>query len=283
MRPAHYLVTGGASGIGAEVAQRLLAARHKVTVLDRDRPECDGVTWVAVNLAEPASIGAATGGLDGTYAGLANVAGVPGTGGSELTMRVNFLGLRELTDAVLPRLQRGASIVNVASRAGHQWPLRLPTHVELARTDGFDGGLRWLARHHVSDNHAYPYSKEVLRVWTQLKAADLMAVGIRVNVINPGPVATPILDDFRRLLGEERMADGVTRGGGRAARPADIAPVITWLLSEESAWVNGADIAVDGGLSASYVETPIDAQPGIRTEFDTNERNLEGNGHDEEA
>lgn len=267
MKSKHFLVVGAASGIGAEVARRLTDAGHDVTGLDLADPKNDSIRWVPVNLAEPETISEATAQLTGTYDGLANIAGVPGTGGSDLTMRVNFLGIRALTEASQPKLRPGSGIVNVASRAGHQWPLRLEQHVELAKTDDYESGLAWLGYHPVSDNNAYPYSKEVLRVWTQLKAAELISAGLRVNVINPGPVATPILSDFKRLLGDDRMNDGITRGGGKPAQATDIAPVITWLLSDNAAWVNGADLAVDGGLAATYVETPMADQPGIKTDF----------------
>lgn len=267
MTNRNHLITGGSSGIGAEVVDRLLARGDRATVLDRTGPQREDVTWVPVDLADPQSIEEAAASLEGTYQGVANVAGVPGTGGSDLTMRVNFLGLRALTEAVLDRLDRGSSIVNVSSRAGHQWALRLPRHVELARTRDYRAGLAWLREHPVSDNNAYPYSKEVVRVWSQLRAGELIGRGIRVNAVSPGPVDTPIFADFKRLLGEERVNDGVVRGGGRPGTPADIAPIITWLLSGESGWVSGADIPVDGGLAATYVETPVHEQPGIRTEF----------------
>lgn len=267
MKTKHYLVVGAASGIGAEVSRRLTEAGHHVTGLDLVKPENQAIEWVFVNLAEPDTISKAAAELTGRYDGIANIAGVPGTGGSDLTLRVNFLGIRALTDALQTKLNAGSGIVNVASRAGHQWPLRLQQHLALATTDSYESGLAWLVQHSVSDNNAYPYSKEVLRVWTQLKAAELISTGLRVNVINPGPVATPILGDFRRLLGEDRMNDGITRGGGQAAQPTDIAPIITWLLSDDARWVNGADIAVDGGLAATYIETPMADQPGIKTDF----------------
>lgn len=258
------VVTGGASGIAAETVGRLVARGDDVIVLDRAAPERDDVAFVQVDLGDRDSIHRAVSQLPEQLDGLANVAGVSGTGGSDQTLRVNFLGLRELTRAVTDRLRVGSSIVNVASRAGHQWPLRIAQHVELARTESFDEGLAWLAAHSVSDNNAYPYSKEVLRLWTQLVAGDYSRRGIRINAVSPGPVETPIFAEFKSLLGENRVQDGVDRAG-RPASPADIAPAIVWLLSDEARWVVGSDIAVDGGLQASYVEIPIDQQPGIRT------------------
>lgn len=259
-----YLVTGGASGIAAEATDRLVTAGHDVIVLDRAAPARRDVTYIPVDMGDPASIDQAVTALPERLHGLANVAGVSGVAGAGLTLRVNFLGLRHLTLAVLDKLEPGSGIVNVASRAGHQWPLRLTQHLELAKTPDFTSGLAWLAEHPVTDNNGYPYSKEILRVWTQLIAPGLLDRGLRINVINPGPVETPIFREFKQLLGEERVQDGVNRAG-RPANPTDIAPVITFLLSANAQWINGADIAVDGGLAASYLDTPIGQQPGIQT------------------
>lgn len=258
------VVTGGSSGIAAETVAQLVGLSDDVIVLDRVAPQRSDVAYVQVDLSDPDSIHRAVEQLPREIDGLANVAGVSGAGGSDLTLRVNFLGLRELTRALRDRLRPGSAIVNVASRAGHQWSLRLAQHIELARTETFAAGLAWLVEHPVSDNNAYPYSKEVLRLWTQLVAHEYSAGGLRINVISPGPVETPIFGEFKSLLGANRVQDGVDRAG-RPATPADIAPAIVWLLSDAACWVVGSDITVDGGLQASYIETPIDQQPGIRT------------------
>ncbi|HEX7382023.1 MAG TPA: coniferyl-alcohol dehydrogenase [Nevskiaceae bacterium] len=262
MAPPHYLVSGGSSGIGRALVAQLLRQGARVTVLDRNRPSRDAVDYVKVDLADPESLRGAVRGLRGPYSGLANVAGVSGAAGADLTLRVNFLGLRALTLGVVDLLAPGSGIVNVASRAGHQWPLRLGQHLALADTASYEAGLEWLGLHPVADTEAYPYSKEVLRVWTQLYAAEAAARRLRVNVVNPGPVETPILKEFRQMLGEKRVDDGIQRAG-RAGTPEDIAPVIAWLLSADARWINGAEIAVDGGLQASYVRVPKELQPGI--------------------
>lgn len=62
-------------------------------------------------------------------------------------------------------------------------------------------------------------------------------------------MATPLADDFRASMGDERY-DGATRAVGRVATTTDIAEVVLFLLSPRSAWVNGTDIATDGGLMA---------------------------------
>jgi len=75
--------------------------------------------------------------------------------------------------------------------------------------------------------------------------------GIRMNAVNPGPVETPILPDFLRTLGARAEED--MRVMDRPGRPQDIAPVVTFLLSDGAAWIRGANIPVDGGMHANVL------------------------------
>lgn len=245
-------VTGVSSGIGRETALRLSAAGAEVIGLDRAQPGSDlGLArWVEVDLADPDSIDAAAAAVDGPLAALCNVAGVPGQAGVETVLAVNFLGLRQLSERLREQL-RGGSVVNVASFAGAGWRSRLAAHRELALSAGFEAGLEWLRAHPVEEDESYPYSKEVLIVWTQLAALAWKAEGVRVNSVSPGPVETPILEDFRASLGAERVQEDIDRGG-RPGRAAEIAPLICFLCGADSGWVTGADIAIDGGVAASF-------------------------------
>lgn len=246
-------VTGVSSGIGREIALRLQADGAAVIGLDREAPDSElGLErWIAVDLAEPDSVEQAAASLEGPLAALCNVAGVPGTAPVETVLRVNFLGLRLLSERLRERLAGGA-VVNVASFAGSRWRQRLPQHRELAETDGFAAALQWLARHPVDPGESYPYSKEVLIVWTKLAALAWRRHGVRVNSVSPGPVETPILDRFRESLGEDFVQRDIDRGGGRPGTAAEIAPLVCFLCSPESGWITGADVPIDGGVAASF-------------------------------
>lgn len=252
--PAHrpvVAITGAASGIGAQTA-RLLSDRDAIIIsLDRVKPAFAVDYHIAVDLGNPASIDEAIDELPSGLDALCNVAGVPGTAGADLVARVNYLGLRHLTERALPRLRRGAAIVNVASTAGQGWQQRLPQHLALARTEGFAEGMAWLARHPVTDAQAYPYFKEALIVWAMHHASKFRDENhVRMNCVSPGPTDTPILNDFRESLGQANVEDAIRRAGG-LGRPEDIAPVIAFLLAPESAWVVGTNVMADGGLVSS--------------------------------
>jgi NAD(P)-dependent dehydrogenase (short-subunit alcohol dehydrogenase family) len=80
--------------------------------------------------------------------------------------------------------------------------------------------------------------------------------GLRVNAVSPGPVATPILKEFRQIFGDTRVNDDIARVG-RAGSAPDIAPAVLFLCSDAARWINGANLPVDGGLEASINATVL--------------------------
>ena len=253
---AAVVVTGAASGIGAATVARLVAAGHEVIGLDR-LPARDCPT-VLCDLARPETIDTAVAELPAELAGLANVAGVPGTFPAELVMRVNVLGLRHLTEALLPRLVSGAAVVNVASVAAVRDPAPRQLVAELLATPSFDAGLAWCLEHPLDAPSAYRFSKQVLVEWTLQASAAWRRRGVRVVSVSPGVVDTPILPDFRASMGDAAI-DAATAEAGRLAEPDDIAPVIAFLLSADAQWVNGVDLRVDGGLVGGRLALAVDA------------------------
>ncbi|MBV6760243.1 coniferyl-alcohol dehydrogenase [Rhodococcus opacus] len=244
------VVTGASSGIGANVTEQLLNAGATVIGLDR-ASESSASQHITVDLSDESSIDRTIAAIEGPIDGLCNIAGVSGNAGADLTMRVNFLGLRALTEGLAPRIERGGAIVNIASIAGSRWAERTREHVSLARTTTFSDGLKWLEANPIQDDTAYSYSKEAVVVWSRILTTRLLSAGVRVNAVSPGPVETPILTQFREVFGHDHVQEDITRVG-RPGTPADVAPVVVWLCSDGSRWVNGADIAADGGLAATF-------------------------------
>jgi NAD(P)-dependent dehydrogenase (short-subunit alcohol dehydrogenase family) len=247
------VITGTSSGIGAEVAKLARFQGAKVIGVDRNDPSLTLDGFVKADLGSTAAIDAAVAQLPERIDALCNIAGVPGTADGDLVARVNYLGLRHLTEKALPRIPRGGSIVNVASILGAEWPQRLPEHKALAATDSFEAGAQWLREHPVPHATCYQYFKEALIVWNATQSQKwFLAKGIRMNCVAPGPVFTPILGDFVAMLGQER----VQADAHRMLRPGyadEIAPVIAWLCSDAARWVSGVNIPVDGGLASTYI------------------------------
>lgn len=247
------VITGTSSGIGAEVARLARFHGAKVIGVDRNDPSLTLDGFVKADLGTPGAIDAAVAQLPASIDALCNIAGVPGTADGELVARVNYLGLRHLSEQVLARMPRGSSIVNVASILGAEWPLRLDAHKELAATKSFEDGAHWLRDHPVPQATCYQYFKEALIVWNATQSQEwFMGQGVRMNCVAPGPVFTPILGDFVTMLGQER----IQADAHRMLRPGfadEIAPVIAWLCSDAARWVSGVNIPVDGGLASTYL------------------------------
>lgn len=255
------VVTGAASGIGAEVARSLTAEGAAVTGIDLKDAENVERT-IHTDLSSVESIDAAVAELANAngqsgWDVLCNVAGVPGTAAPTTVLTVNLLGLRHLTESLLPAMNQGGAIVNVASTAGFNWLERRDTIRELLNTDTVDEGLAWFAAH-PQEGNTYNFSKEALIVYTMLMAPVTWEVGVRLNAVSPGPVRTPILGDFEETMGKDNL-DGVAAFIGRHADPDDIAPAVLFLASPEARWINGHNIVADGGISAAVLSGMVPA------------------------
>jgi NAD(P)-dependent dehydrogenase (short-subunit alcohol dehydrogenase family) len=247
------VITGSSSGIGAEVARLARFQGARVIGVDRNDPIITLDGFVKADLSNTSAIDTAIAQLPQQIDGLVNAAGVPGTADKDLVAKVNYLGLRHLTEGLIGRMPKGASIVNFTSILGAEWPHRVDLHKALAATNSFDAGLSWLEKNPVSQETCYQYFKEALIVWTAKRSFDLfMDHDIRMNSVAPGPVFTPILGDFITMLGQER----VERDAAKMKRPAladEIAGPTVFLLSDAARWVTGINLPIDGGLNAVFM------------------------------
>ncbi len=244
-----YAITGVASGIGAELAEALHEQGHRVIGFDIRETTKNIDQFIALDLNDPTSILTAAAAIDEPLDGLCNNAGLPPREGlEEAILQVNFLGTRAFTNAMLPHLRKGGSIVNMASRAGHGWRDGLEQVKRLAALSRPDQLASFVAQEQIDATRCYNLTKEAVILWTVAEAEAMVQRGLRINSLSPGGIATAILEDFQRVFGAA-MARNVERAG-RPGNPREVAEVAAFLLSPASHWIKGTDIAIDGGMGA---------------------------------
>jgi len=230
------VLTGAASGIGFATAELFRDAGDLVYGLDIAATVPEGVTYVACNVADKASVDAAMEvcGQQGHIDVLANIAGVVQFGRfDEITEadwdRVHAVDLKGpflVMQAALPYLRacRG-NIVNVSSVAGN-------------KPQGY--------------TTAYSAAKGGLTMLTRSLALELAPERIRVNAICPGTVDTPIVSQVAEIYPDDldpRVADRLMMMmPGRAIAPAEIGSAIVYLASPSARMITGAVLAFDGGM-----------------------------------
>ncbi len=253
------VVTGAASGIGAATAE--LAAVHGATVHTIDVAPIDGgADNHRCDLGDRAAIDTVVDALPDRIDVVMNCAGVPNGGrfSPETVMRVNWLGLRHLTEALLPRVPDGGAVVHIASTAGRDWPARQHHHRSLMAAATFDDGEAWLADNAEVYGDGYAFSKEAVQFYTMWRAVQLLPRGVRMNSLCPGVTATPIVADFRRGLGDA-VIDEAAAVAGRMATPAEMAPTMLFLADNAStSYLNGVNINVDRGTGAARATDQFD-------------------------
>ncbi|MEV0674221.1 coniferyl-alcohol dehydrogenase [Mycobacterium sp. NPDC050441] len=266
----HVVVTGCASGIGAEVTRALGELGARVTGLDIRPPDHLPEEFIELDLADPESVDRAAGAVGGPVDALFNVAGVSsGIGNPLLVVRINFLGTRQFTELVEGRIPAGGSITSVSSLAASGYRENLTTTAGLLRTRSVDEGLQWCADNpEALADGGYRLSKEAMILYTMCRVTELGARGIRINCTAPGVTETPILDQLRSAYGQQFL-DSFTTPLGRKSDPAEQAALLGFLGSPGASYVSGQVIWADGGIlaqrHAALVDAVVDTDSGQRS------------------
>ena len=239
------VVTGGASGIGAAIVNRLLAGGAQVAVLDRDTSSANPAALaVAADVSDDDSVRAAIDLVARTFGGINIVVNNAGIGAQgtvadnaddewHRVFDVNVLGAVRVTRAALPHLRasEAAAVVNTCS---------------IAATVG------------LPQRALYSATKGALAALTRAMAADHLAEGIRVNCVNPGTADTPWVS---RLLDTaanpeaERAALAARQPHGRLVTADEVAAAVAYLVDPAASSTTGTSLTVDGGLEALRVRT----------------------------
>jgi NAD(P)-dependent dehydrogenase (short-subunit alcohol dehydrogenase family) len=255
-RDRQVLVTGCSSGMGAATARMLHAAGAKVIGVDFREPTEGVDEFHQVDLSDLDSISAVAAELEGPIWAVFNCAGISGAVADALQVaRVNFVGLRELNEAVIPLVPPGGAIASVASSAGQDYAANAERVIGLVRAPGFTGANTWLTDNaeYVQARGGYTVSKEAVVLYTLDRCIDLAARGIRANVVGPGVTDTPFLLDSAKQFGGMEFFDNMKMVLGRWATPEDQAHILIYLNSDLASYINGQAIWSDGGLVSRRV------------------------------
>lgn len=254
------VVTGVASGIGKETAQVLRSQGYDIIGVDRAGVENFDGSFIQGDLSTQAGIDLIAQRVtdiapDGIH-GLANIAGVPGTARAEVVLNINVFGVRELTYALRPLMQPGAAVVNLASAVGYQWRDIKDRLAAFALATDRQAALEIALADEDIVGNSYLFSKQCVQLLSEYLAAEFMGDQIRVNSVSPGPVETPILEDFKNDHGRDKV-NSAAEVVGRFGSPADIAQCVAFAFSPAAAWINGTDLRTDGGLTAFRETAPL--------------------------
>ncbi|WP_327098196.1 SDR family oxidoreductase [Nocardia vinacea] len=245
-------ITGTASGIGAATAAALGAAGHKI--IGVDLRDADITADLSDSDARGAVIDEVLERSGGVLDGLVLSAGLGFNFPDPMkVIEVNYRASLALLDGLLPALRKGESpaAVVVSSLASTQisWsenPIAHGAEVEAIAQAGDNGGLL-----------AYAASKNAVTVGVRQRAAEWGAAGVRLNTVAPGMVDTPL---FQAGLAHPHYGEIVrnfTTPIGRTGTPAEIASLITYLLTPQAGFIHGAQFIIDGGADAETRPTVV--------------------------
>jgi NAD(P)-dependent dehydrogenase (short-subunit alcohol dehydrogenase family) len=233
------LITGGSTGIGLATAREFADEGAQVYITGRRKPELDAaaasigpsVTAIQGDVTKPkdldriyGQIGQETGHVDIVFAnaGVADFALI-GSITEQHFDRVfgtNVKGAMFTAQKALPLMRDGGTII----------------------LTGSDAAIKGFA-----ETSVYSATKAAVRSFARTWTSDLKDRGIRVNVVSPGPIDTPMLSEsFADRPGElEEVTSDVA--SGRLGRPEEIAKAVTFLASDDASFMTGDEVFVDGG------------------------------------
>jgi len=244
------LVTGGTKGIGKSIADKLSASGAIVVTTARaeGKENSNNHHFIAADLTQADSAEIIANEILEKYGKIdiiVNNAGAnlsPGGGFSKLEdehwhkdWELNFMSVVRINKALLPSMleQKEGTIINISTGAAKQpiWEMTM----------------------------SYSSAKAALNAYSKALANEVGSKGIRVNIVSPGVVKTPLMNEFVENIAQQsdisfdeafqNIINAVGVPIGKMAEPEEIANTVAFLVSSEARYITGANISVDGGAS----------------------------------
>ena len=264
----------GAGQIGLAIARRMGHGK-KIVVSDKNINNAQTVTKIMTEagfdaVAVEADISSrksilnmiATAQKYGEIAMLINAAGVsPSQASVETILKVDLYGTAVLLEEVGKVIKAGGTGVTISSQSGHRMAaLGAETDEQLAVTPAEELlQLEVLKPANIKDTlHAYQMAKRCNVKRVMAEAIKWGVKGARINSISPGIIVTPLaLDEFNGPRGEFYKNMFAKCPAGRPGTADEVANVAELLLSQQGAFITGADFLIDGGATAAYFYGPL--------------------------
>ncbi|KQV25055.1 MULTISPECIES: 3-oxoacyl-ACP reductase FabG [unclassified Microcella] len=229
------LVTGGNRGIGYAIAEEFLAQGHRVAVTARSGTGPEGALTVTADVTDAASLDAAYSEVEAAYGPIEVVVANAGITRDTLLLRMSDEDFQTVVDTNLTGAFR-----SVKRAMKGMLKARFGRIILISSVVGLYGSPGQVN---------YSSSKAALVGMARSITRELGGRGITANVIAPGFIET---DMTAELPEEQQKAYKDSIPAGRFASPQEVARVVTWIASDDAAYISGAVIPVDGGLGMGH-------------------------------
>jgi NAD(P)-dependent dehydrogenase (short-subunit alcohol dehydrogenase family) len=244
-----YVVTGGATGIGAAIVGQLRAQQHTVIVVDIKNVD------VVADLSTPAGreqaiagvLAKAPEGLDGVVA----CAGLgPAVQPFSLIAKVNYFGAQSTVTGLVDAVAKKRGAIVVISSNSAPMPGTNEQYINLLLADKEQEASALIDT--LDGHNAYAGSKQAITRWMRKQSTAYAARGVRINAVAPGITKTPLTDKVMSdpVLGDIIKEFGKSVPTGSIGQPDQIANAVCFLLSDKATFVCGSVLFVDGGHDA---------------------------------
>lgn len=262
------VVTGASSGMGEAAAKMLMdlgAEVHACGSGKRSRITYGPAKEYYYDLSEKDALDALIANLPNKIDALFVCQGISmGVNSDEKVMKVNFLSVKYLVEALAPRIVDRGSVSIISSAGGFGWEQTFSRSKEIIDCGSYENTVAWFESHPEEIHNSYVVAKQAVNAYVKYKVYDPMFISrkIRINSICPGDTKTGLTDDFNRSTSRTGDAkDGekiieqiyLARWNGHVATPEEMGWPLVAIGSDIFGYMSGQIIYLDYGITSSWL------------------------------